>query len=644
MKKLAFVILLFSQIAFAQDSTFITPGKNLTVEGIPPIPSKIASDIKRYTESRSSFFVDWHPTKREMLMTTRFANVNQLHQLTMPMGMRKQLTFYDEPVSNATYEPQDGRYFVFTKDIGGNEFGQLYRYDLVDGRTTLLTEGGRSKNENVTWNPTGEWITYNSTRRNGTDRDCWIMKPMEPNTAKLLAELPGGAWKVEDWSPDGKSILLAEDISVNEAYLWLLDVMSGKISAITDREIQGVFYGQAKFSADGNGIWYITDIGGEYRCLAYMDIKSYDATYITRGISWDVEEFDISEDGKKLAFSTNEAGISKLYLMDTATKKYMQVNGLPAGIIDGVKFDGYSNNLAMSVTTSRSPSDIYVFSTNTMEIQRWTESEMGGLVASELSEPALVRWKSFDGLEISGFMYPASARFTGKRPVMIIIHGGPEGQSRPNFGGFYNYYTNELGITLIFPNVRGSAGYGKTYLTMDNGLNRENSVKDIGALLDWIKLQPGLDADRILVSGGSYGGYMSLAVSTTYADRIRCAIDVVGISNFNTFLKNTEGYRRELRRAEYGDEREPAMAAFFEKIAPLNNAAKITKPLMIVQGANDPRVPRTEAVQMAEKVRKNGKEVWYLEASDEGHGFSKKNNVDFQRYVTVWFMKKFLLE
>jgi dipeptidyl aminopeptidase/acylaminoacyl peptidase len=201
-----------------------------------------------------------------------------------------------------------------------------------------------------------------------------------------------------------------------------------------------------------------------------------------------------------------------------------------------------------------------------------------------------------------------------------------------------------MGITMIYPNVRGSSGYGKSYLKMDDWYNREHSVKDIGTLLDWIKTQPDLDADRILIMGGSYGGYMTLATAFHFADRIRGSIDIVGISNFNTFLKNTEGYRRDLRRVEYGDERIPKMYEFLEKISPLNNTDKIKKPLFIIQGANDPRVPLSEAVQMKEKLKKQGNTVWYLEAKDEGHGFKKKNNIDFQRLAMIQFMEQFLMK
>jgi Dipeptidyl aminopeptidases/acylaminoacyl-peptidases len=198
-------------------------------------------------------------------------------------------------------------------------------------------------------------------------------------------------------------------------------------------------------------------------------------------------------------------------------------------------------------------------------------------------------------------------------------------------------------VALLFPNVRGSSGYGKTFLKLDNGYLREDSVKDIGALLDWIATQPALDADRILVTGASYGGYMSLAVATKYSDRIRAAINIVGISNFVSFLERTEGYRRDLRRVEYGDERDPKMREFLLKISPLNNAEMIKKPLFVVHGKNDPRVPLNEAEQIVATVRKNNTPVWYLMAKDEGHGFAKKGNADFQFYATVMFVKEFLL-
>ena len=309
----------------------------------------------------------------------------------------------------------------------------------------------------------------------------------------------------------------------------------------------------------------------------------------------------------------------------------------------GMQWSDDSKSIGFTFGVYNSSSIAYEFNTATNELIRWTKSETGGIDLSMLQEPELISWKSFDELTISGYLYKASKKFTGKRPVIIDIHGGPEGQSRPVYQGRDCYFLNELGISIIYPNVRGSSGYGKSFLDLDNGLKREESVKDIGALFDWIEKQPELDKDRIMVTGGSYGGYMTLAVSYLYSDKIRCAIDVVGVSNYNTFMKNTEAYRRDLRRVEYGDERDPEIAAFFEEIAPLNHTDKIKKPLFIVQGGNDPRVPYTEAVQMKDKIKENGGRVWFLMAKDEGHGFSKRINSDYQFYATVEFIKMFLI-
>lgn len=330
--------------------------------------------------------------------------------------------------------------------------------------------------------------------------------------------------------------------------------------------------------------------------------------------------------------------------MDTETKKYAAIKSLPIGLINNIEFTDDGKSLFFSQSTYDSSSDIYRLDMASKNIERWTDSEQGEMQKSDMAQPKLIEWTSFDKMKISGFYYPASKKFTGKRPVMINIHGGPEGQSMASSLGANNYYPNEMGVAIIYPNVRGSSGFGKTYIASDNGFNRMNSVKDIGALLDWIAKQPELDKDRIMIMGGSYGGFMTLATAYEYADKIRCSVDVVGISDFNTFLKNTEEYRRDLRRAEYGDERDPKMSAFFTKIAPLNNTDKIKKPMFIIQGTNDPRVPVTEAMQMRDKLKAQGNTVWYLEAKNEGHGFRKKENVDFQRLAVIKFMQEYLLK
>jgi Tol biopolymer transport system component/dienelactone hydrolase len=643
LRMLAALLLLSGSVALGQDE--IRPNENLVVEGIPAIPVSIAEKIGPYTEFRSAAFTSWHPIKREMLISTRFGDTAQVHRVRSPGGDRTQLTFFPDRVSFAAFGPKSADFFLFTKDKGGDEFRQLYRYEVATGAITLLTDGGRSQNGSGTWSTSGERIAYGSTRRNGQDRDIYVMDPRDPKSDRLLVQVEGGGWGVADWSPDDRSLLVFEGISVNESYLWLVDAATGERKLLTPKGGDKVSYGGAEFAKDGKAIYVTTDRGSEFQRLVRLDLANGNHKVLSAHIDWDVDDFDVSPDGKTIAFVTNEDGTDVLHLLDTATGKErpMPKLGLGLGILGGLQWHEKSDILAFTFSSARSPSDVYTLEPASGRVQRWTESETGGLNAAVFSEPELVRWKSFDGRMISGFLYEPPAKFTGKRPVVINIHGGPEGQAQAGFLGRTNYYLNELGVAFLFPNVRGSSGFGKTFLTLDNAMKREDSVKDIGALLDWIQTRPELDADRVMVTGGSYGGYMTLAVATHYNDRIRASLDIVGVSNFVTFLEKTEAYRRDLRRVEYGDERDPEMRAFLLKIAPVNNAHKISKPLFVVQGKNDPRVPLPESEQMVATVRKNGSPVWYLMAKDEGHGFAKKKNQDYQFYATVKFMQEHLL-
>lgn len=472
-----------------------------------------------------------------------------------------------------------------------------------------------------------------------------MMNAADPKSNRIVAELKGGGWGVYEFSPDDRQLLVGESISANESYLWLMDAATGAKTLITPKsEAETVLYGAAQFSKDGKGIYVTTDRESEYQRLAYIDLATKKHTYLTGSINWDVEYFALSWDGKTIAFVTNEDGLSVLHLFDTARRKELAAPKLPAGVIGSLEWHRNNRDLGFGLESARSTFDTYSLDVQTGKIERWTESETGGVNPQNFSEPEVVRWKTFDGKMISGLYYKPPVKFAGKRPIIVDIHGGPEGQSRPWFQAENNYFVNEMGIAVIQPNVRGSTGFGKTFVKLDNGFLREDSYKDIAGLIDWIKARPDLDADRIMVTGGSYGGHMTLAIATFYPERIRCALDVVGPSNFVTFLENTSAYRRDLRRVEYGDERDPKMREFLNRIAPLNNAAKIVKPLFVVQGGNDPRVPLSESQQIVQTVRKNGTPIWYLMAKDEGHGFAKKTNRDFQLYSTVLFIKEYLLK
>jgi dipeptidyl aminopeptidase/acylaminoacyl peptidase len=638
------MVLLAPPPALPQPPQSVVPGENLVIDGIPAIPTSIAEQVGRYTEFRSAFLQSWNPTSKQMLISTRFSNTAQLHYVKFPGGARTQLTFFPERVLGGTFPPTRDDYILFVKDVGGGEWYQLYRYDIATGAITLLTDG-KSRNMPGAWSGNGDRLVYSSTKRNGKDYDFYIMDPTNPAGERMLARLDKGeAWSTLDWSRDGKTILALEEVSINESYLWLIDAATGAKTLLTEKGAEQVAYSGGQFSVDGKNIFTTTDKESEFMRLASIDLATGKHTYVTSQIPWDVSSFDLSRDGTKLAYVTNENGAGILHIMDARSQKELPLPHLPTGQVSGVKWHEDNVHLGFNLVSARATTDVYSLDTGNGEVERWTFSETGGLNTAGFSEPERISWKSFDGKMISGFLYNPPAKFPGKRPVIVDIHGGPEGQFQPGFLGRYNYYLNQMGIALVFPNIRGSSGYGKTFLKLDNGFLREDSYKDLEALLDWIKQQPGLDGDRIMVSGGSYGGHATLAVASRYADKIRCAIDVVGMSNLVTFLERTEPYRRDLRRVEYGDERDPKMRGFLQKIAPLNNATKITKPLFVVQGKNDPRVPPSEAEQLVTTLKTQHTPVWYLMAKDEGHGFSKKSNYDFQFYATIMFMQEFLLK
>ena len=644
MKRLCrlFVLVWLAALPAAAQESYVAPPESLVLDGVPKIPVALAETAGRYASFRSASISDWHPTRHEMLISTRFAETPQLHLVAMPGGARQQLTFFADSVSSGRFHPNGGDYIVFMKDVGGGEWYQLYRYEMKTGDSTLLTDG-KSRNLMGPWSSDGDRIAYMSTRRTGKDTDLWVMNPADSKTDRLLTQLNGGGWQPEDWSPDDKRILLLEELSINESYLWLVDTATGQKTELTPHNMtEKVSYGEARFSKDGKGIYVTTDKDSEFHRLAYIDLETKQPTYLTTSVHWDVETFDLAHDGKLLAFVTDEEGLSVLHVRDTTNGREMPLPHIPAGVIGGLRWHKNGHELGFSLNNSRGPGDCYSLDVASEKLERWTNSETA-VKTESLLQAELIHWKSFDGKTVSGFLYKPPAKFTGKRPVLVVIHGGPEGQSQPTFLGRNNYLLNELGIALIYPNVRGSTGYGKTFSLLDNGFRREDTYKDINALFDWVATQPELDSQRIAVTGGSYGGHMTLAVSTFYSDRIRCSVDIVGMSNLVTFLEHTEAYRRDLRRVEYGDERDPKMREYLEKIAPMNNIEKIKKPMFVIAGKNDPRVPVSESQQIADALKKQGTPVWLMIANDEGHGYRKKANQDFQFYATVEFLQEYLL-
>jgi len=624
---------------------------NLVMEDVPPIPADIVDDLNRYQNVRSGNFQGWQEDGAGILITTRFADVDQLHRVDMPGGARHQLTYYGEPIGEVAKQPR-GDKIVFTRDAGGSEFAQIFLMDPESGGAKMLTDG-ESRNGAVVWDRDGRRIAYQSTARNGAANDIWLMSPGTPQAAEIVVESQDGTWwGPAEFSASGSRLLATNYVSITDSRAYVVDLDSGSATLLAGGPGNESVNYPVAFDDGNDGYWLVTNQGSEFQRLAWQPMQPGAGVEVVTGdIDWDVSGAIVSRDRKRMAFVVNENGRSAIYLLDPRSRKYRRVDNIPTGVAGNMAFSPDGRRLAMTLNTATTPSDTFVLELGKGALDygaltRWTFSEVGGLDTTTFREPELVSYPTFDEVdgkprEIPAWVYKPDGK--GPFPVVISIHGGPEAQSRPWFSSTYQMWLAKLGVAIVVPNVRGSAGYGKTYLGLDNGFKREDSVRDIGALLDWLETQPELDAERVAVFGGSYGGYMVLASAVHYSDRLEAAVDIVGISSFVTFLENTQDYRRDLRRVEYGDERDPEMRAHLEKISPLNNVEKIAVPMFVVQGENDPRVPVTEATQMVAALRERGNTVWYMNALNEGHGYRKKENRDVFQQATVLFLQQYLV-
>lgn len=633
-------------LTFAQSVSLVAAqtnvlGSNSSSVGLPKVPDSLIRDLDPYLRISAYSLLGWDPNKRQVWTKALTSTSSSVFKVRAPGEPVERDLMIPTSVYDIYFQPQ-AKSLVYVKDDSGNEVFQLYSFDPSKSKNTLVSDG-KSRNTEPVWSNRGDQVIYSSNRRNGNDTDLYIVNPAEPSSTRLLAQ-DTGYLKVFDWSPEDSQALFYNWLSANESYLYSVDVKSGQKTLLTPKVgNEKVVYDFAQFSGDGKGLYLTTDRNSEFLRLAYMNLATKELTYLTDDIKWNIEDFKISPDRKTLAFISNEDGISRLHLLDTTSNKATVVTVPGLGVISNLKWHNNSTDLAFVFSSARSVWDIYSVNAKTTKIERWVKGFADGVDVAKFSEPQLIHWKSFDERQISGFLYRPPAKFAGKRPVIIDIHGGPDDQARPQFNGPDNYFISELGIAKIYPNVRGSTGYGKTFLKLDNGYQRESAIKDIGALLEWIKTQPDLDSDRVMLTGWSYGGYVALSVAANYSDRIRAAQSVSGPTNLASYIERTEAWRRDRRREEYGDERDSQMRAFFESTAPLNNAAKIKKPLMIVQGENDARVRASEAEQMVQAIKKTATPIWYLLAKNEGHDFSQ-TTLNYQLYETVLFTKEFLMK
>lgn len=604
-----------------------------TLQNVPEIPADISAAVQRYQNYRAASLQDWL-SDGSILIATRFGASQQIHRVAAPGGARTQLTFLSEPVAGATAIPGTQR-FLFVRDTGGDEWFQIYAAGLA-GEPVLLTEPG-TRNLSPAFSPDGKLLAWSRAMKGSAEYAILLADLADPRSARVVYR-EAGQISPDDIAADRAQLVFTRSVSNRESKLLLLDLASGKVTEIAPKAGK-VLYTRPRFARDGRSVFAISNKDSDVGRLVQIDIAGGNATVLTPELKWDVENFVLSEDDRLLAYAVNEDGFSQVVVRDFGTRRALPQPQLPRGALSNMAFSPDGSKLAFDLSTATSAGDVWTWDVAGGTLARWTTSELGALDPAKLAEPQLVRFKSFDGLSVPALVYRPSGLPAGTRtPVIVDIHGGPEAQSRPSWNVGAQYFAGVLGATVILPNVRGSTGYGKRYADLDDAEKREDSVKDIGALIDWIATQPSLDKDRVAVYGQSYGGYMSLAVMTHYADRLVGGVERYGIGDFASFLKNTQAYRRDNRRAEYGDERDPKMQAVFKRIAPLANVAKLTKPMLVMQGANDPRVPKSESDQVVAGIRANGVGAWYVVFADEGHGFLKKPNNDLRREVETVFL------
>ena len=608
------------------------------LENVPEIPEDVGAAVQRYQNYREARFQDWL-ADGTMLITTRFGTTSQVHHVAGPRHARTQLTFHEEPVAEAQAIP-GGERFLYRRDTGGDEWFQLYVGDVAGAEAIQLTEPG-TRNQSAVVSKDGRLVVWSRAMRGSADYAIMTANPSDPQSRRVAWQGTGSVGPT-DISADGRHVLVSRNLSNRENRLLVLDLETGETRELGWSAATPARYDEPRFARDGRSVIAITDAGSDVSRLMEFDLDTGRSRSISPESRWGIEDYDLSDDGRLLAFAFNEEGYSRVVVQDFVTRRALpQPESLDRGVLTGLEFSPDGTRLAIGLSTPTYAGDVFAFNLADGAIERWTSSEMGALQRSQLAEPRLIRFDSFDGLSVPAFVYrPRNIAADTRTPVIIDIHGGPESQTRPLWNPGAQYFAEMLGATIILPNVRGSEGYGTRYLNLDNGERREDSVRDIGALLDWIATQPDLDPARVAVYGQSYGGYMSLASMVHFSDRLVGGVERYGISNWTSFLQNTEAYRRDNRRAEYGDERVPTMRAVFDRISPLNNVGRITKPMLVMQGANDPRVPQSESDQVVRELRANGIEAWYVLFADEGHGFQKKHNNDLRREVETLFLRR----
>lgn len=588
--------------------------------------------IADFLEVKSTFGSRFSPDGREVAYLSNLTGTAQIYIVPTSGGDSIQLTDFPDAVSGLIFSPTEDK-IVFSKSEGGNEKNQIYIMAIDTKEIISLTDNKEVKHDLGSFSYGGQYISYSSNKRNGKDFDIYVMD-LRTLKSKCVFDL-GDSCSPAGFSPSGRYIGVKRNFSSENNDLYLSNLETGEVEHLTPHK-GNVFHGTPRWLPDESAFFITMDKDLEFMSLSRYSMKAKKFEYVLKP-NWDINGLAIQKEGKYLAISVNEDGYSKLTIHNPYTLKTIPYE-LPSGEISGGSFSNDGKFMTFSLGDSRRSLNIHVTDMVSGASKQLTNSPQG-VPPEVLVEPELIHFKSFDGLEVSAFIYRPKDLETGKKlPTIINIHGGPESQYTPGLALLTQYFVH-AGYIVVAPNVRGSSGYGKTYMAMDNVEKRMDSVKDIVALRDHLKNLPEIDIDKLVLMGGSYGGFMVLACMVFYPDLWAAGVDMVGIVNFITFLENTSPYRRAMREAEYGSLEKDR--GFLESISPINSIDKIKAPLFVIHGANDPRVPLSEAEQVVSKLKERSRDVEFVVYPDEGHGLSKlKNRLDAYPRVAEFLEKR----
>lgn len=612
-------------------------GPDLVYDGVPE-PADAVEDLDPFIGAREARLLDFTP-QAGLLIATRFGEISELHLVERPLGERRQITFERDPIRAGALCPDPTRQAIaYAREEGG--LWQIYYQKLGEPTARRLTDG-KSQNGDPLWSSAGRAIAFETTARDGASHDIDLVEPESNALPRLLLAGDAAALIPLDWSPDDRKLLVLRRASPADGALFVVEVDTGKKREV-DPSKDKVRIVDARFSRDGQGVYLISDRDGEFAKLRYVNLFTAERTELSGHIAGDVESLALSRDGHYLAYASNEGGLSRLDAVDLrAHQDLVLPRPTTQGIIGALRFDPLGTRLAFDLSSATRPRDVYVLDLEAHRLEPWTASEPGALDPSALASPHLVEFPTFDRTDGKPRSLPAwvyEPRAPGPHPVLIVLHDGPDGEFRPQFDPWLQYVVNELHYAVIAPNVRGSAGYGRTFRALGVGEHREDAVKDLGALIVWADLQGRFDPRHVVIAGQGEGGSLALAALINYVDRLAGAIDLGGITDFAGFLSSSPPARQDALRAEYGDERDPDVRSLLRRLSPLTNADRIARPLLIVHGRNDARVPISESRQLVARLRSRGAAVWYLEVGGEGHEFLRQSDREAVYGVIAQFL------